>query len=48
MSGACGRYPCPASEASCTPRAQHEQPAPKPELEPGPEPRPEPEPESSP
>jgi hypothetical protein len=37
-SGACGRSPYPATEASRTPQAQHVQtePGPKPELESGP------------
>jgi hypothetical protein len=37
-SGACGRSPCPTTEASRTPQPQHEQPEPKPKPEPEPEP----------
>jgi hypothetical protein len=47
-SGACGRYPCPATEASHTPQAQHEQSEPEPQPAPGPEPGPEAGPEPMP
>jgi hypothetical protein len=46
VNSAGGRYPCPATQASRTPQAQHEQPEPKPQPQPGPESTPRPEPES--